>query len=113
MPEYNGTISSPLKNAYDWLSREDKNKFCPVAQKLGAMVSSAAAGGVKAQDHFRQCVEYRKMNLLKPSKDGEIHVKIFSGKFFDANGNVIDADLKKRVGVFLTEFYNFIKANKK
>lgn len=44
MPEYNGTISSPLKNAYDWLSREDKNKFCPVTQKLGAMVSSAAGG---------------------------------------------------------------------
>lgn len=78
------------------------------------MVSSAAAtGGLKAQDHFRQCVEYRKLNLLKPSKQAEIFVKIFSGKFFDANGNVIDADLKKRLGVFLNEFYNFIKANKK
>lgn len=30
VPEYNFSVASPLKNAYDWLSREDKNKFCPV-----------------------------------------------------------------------------------
>lgn len=31
IPEYNFTIAAPMKNAYDWLSREDKNKFCPVS----------------------------------------------------------------------------------
>lgn len=53
------------------------------------------------------------MNLLKPSKDAEILVKRWGGKFFDDNGNVIDQDLKKRIGLFLNEFYSFIKANKK
>jgi chromate reductase len=24
VPEYNFSVASPLKNAYDWLSREDK-----------------------------------------------------------------------------------------
>jgi NAD(P)H-dependent FMN reductase len=70
VPEYNTTISSPLKNAYDWLSREDKNKFCPVTEKLAAMISSAAVtGGVKAQEHMRLSVSYRKLNVMTPSKD--------------------------------------------
>lgn len=57
VPEYNFSIAAPLKNAYDWLSREDKNKVCPVLEKLGAMVSSGGGvGGQKAQDHFRQSV---------------------------------------------------------
>lgn len=82
--EYNFSVSSPLKNAYDWLSREDKNKFCPVTEKFGAMMSSAAAvGGLNAQTHLRQIVSFRKMQLLQPSKDAEILIKRFSGNFFD------------------------------
>jgi NAD(P)H-dependent FMN reductase len=55
------------------------------------MVSSGGGnGGGKAQDHLRQSVEFRKLNLLKPSKDAEILVKRWGGKFFDDNGNIID-----------------------
>ena len=68
VPEYNYSIASPLKNAYDWLSREDKNKYCPVTSKLGAFVSSGGGkGGVNAQDHFRHSVSFRKMQILKPT----------------------------------------------
>lgn len=78
------------------------------------MISSGGgSGGGKAQEHFRQSVEFRKLNLLKPSKDAELLVKRWGGKFFDDNGNVIDQDLKKRIGVFLNEFANHIKTNKK
>ena len=60
VPEYNYSIASPLKNAYDWLSRDDKNKYCPVTKKLGAMVSSGGGmGGGRAQEHFRQSVSFR------------------------------------------------------
>lgn len=66
------------------------------------MISSAAAtGGATAQDHFRQSVVYRKLNLMKPSKDAEILVKRFNGKFFDEYGNLIDQDVKKRISLFL------------
>ena len=55
------------------------------------MVSSGGGnGGGKAQDHLRQSVEFRKLNLLEPSKDAEILVKRCGGKFFDDNGNIID-----------------------
>lgn len=37
VPEYNYSIASPMKNAYDWLSRDDKNKYCPVTNKLGPL----------------------------------------------------------------------------
>lgn len=103
-----------MKNAYDWVSRDDKNKFCPVTEKLGAMVSSGGSmGGGRAQAHLRQSVGFRKMKLLEPTKDAEILIKRYSGKFFDDNGNLIDADHKKRIPLFLNEFYNFIKTNKK
>lgn len=62
LPEYNFSVASPMKNAYDWLSRDDKNKYCPVTSKLGAMVSSGGGmGGQRSQDHFRQIVGFRKM----------------------------------------------------
>lgn len=70
VPEYNFSIASPLKNAYDWLSREDTNKVCPVAEAIGAMVSSGGGmGGGRAQAHFRQSVGFRKVQLLEPSKN--------------------------------------------
>ena len=78
------------------------------------MVSSAGVQkGQNAQDHFRKYVEQRKINLLKPSKEAEVLVNRWGGKFFDDSGNVIDEDLKKRITLFLNEFYNHIKANKK
>jgi hypothetical protein len=40
-------------------------------------------------------------------------VKRFNGKFFDERGSLIDEETKKRIKLFLNEFYNFIKTNKK
>lgn len=96
------TIASPLKNAYDWLSRSDKNNYSPMTNKRGAMVSSGGfLGGGNAQNHFRQSVGFRKMELLKPSPEAEFLVKRFTGKFFDDQGNLIDEGYKKRIPLFL------------
>jgi NAD(P)H-dependent FMN reductase len=84
VPEYNFSISSPLKNAYDWLARDDKSGYCPMTNAIGAMVSSGGqGGGSKAQTQFRESVEYRKMQLLEPSSNAEILIKRFFGQFFD------------------------------
>lgn len=112
--EYNFTISAPLKNAYDWLSREDTNKVCPVLDKLGAMVSVAAAvAGQNAQTHFRHSVSYRKVKLLEPTEKARLGINRFNGNYFDAEGNLIDNDTQAKIPVFLNEFADFIKANRK
>jgi NAD(P)H-dependent FMN reductase len=54
IPEYNGTVSSPFKNTYDWLSRAYENstidKVAPLQEKLvGIMSSAGVLGGQTAQ----------------------------------------------------------------
>ncbi len=103
--EYNFSISAPLKNAYDWLSMEDKNKVSPVLEKLGAMVSVAAAvGGQNAQTHFKYSVSYRKVKLLEPSEKAKIGINRFNGNYFDEKGNLTDNETLARIPVFLNEF---------
>lgn len=53
IPEYNFTISSPMKNAIDWASRPANP---PLAGKVYAMlsVSGGLLGGSRAQAHMRQ-----------------------------------------------------------
>lgn len=82
LPEYNFSISAPMKNAYDWLSREYANssdkyeKTSPVQEKIGAMVSVAYAdGGVSSQTHFLHSVSYRKMKILPPTGIAEFRIK--------------------------------------
>lgn len=68
VPEYNYAVAAPLKNAYDWFSRDDRHKKCEITEKVGAMVSSAGfAKGGNAQENFRKIVEFRKLKLLTPS----------------------------------------------
>jgi chromate reductase len=54
-PEYNGTISSPLKNAIDWLSRIAPPIF---VNKPIAIVSASSGrlGGARAQYDLRKCL---------------------------------------------------------
>lgn len=112
--EYNFTISAPLKNAYDWLSREDANKFCPVTEKPIALVSSAAAvAGQNAQNHFKHSVSYRKLKVLEPSEAAKIGINRFNGQFFDENGNLIDQANLQKIPVLLNEFAQFLEKNKK
>jgi len=118
IPEYNFSISAPMKNAYDWLSREyaqssdPYEKKSPVQEKIGAMVSVAyATGGVKAQEHFQHSVSYRKMKILPPTGPAEFRIKGYEGKKFDENGNLIDLEVIARINPFLNAFASFIDQN--
>lgn len=70
IPEYNYSMASPFKNAYDWLSREYPNSKSPVEEKLGAIVSvGGGKGGLNAQRHFRESAEFRKVRLMPGAKN--------------------------------------------
>ncbi len=82
--EYNLTISSPLKNAFDWLSRGET----PLMFKPTGIISSAGSkGGELAQKTFLTMAEFPKMKVMNNPFYG---VKRFTGNFFDEKGNLID-----------------------
>lgn len=97
-PEYNGAISSPLKNTVDWLSRE---KPVSLSGKhvllLGA--SPGALGAVRGLWHTRQPFEALGVHVY-PAMQGLPQ----ADKAFDDKGRLTDektlAALKKLIGQF-------------
>lgn len=62
-PEYNYSVSSPLKNAIDWASRPPEQPFAgKPAAILGA--SPGAIGTARAQYHLRQIAVFLDLKLL-------------------------------------------------
>jgi NAD(P)H-dependent FMN reductase len=54
VPEYLHTITGPLKNAMDWLSRENKSYYCPIFDKPCGMVSAGySKRGSRGQKYFK------------------------------------------------------------
>ena len=103
LPEYNFSIASSFKNAYDWLSREYPNDPCPVTEKIGAVVSSGGGlGGARAQKHFFDSVQFRKVNLM-PLERAKVQVPRWGkdGEKFDKDGNLTHEETKKELLPFL------------
>ncbi|GAB2287619.1 hypothetical protein Dimus_021990 [Dionaea muscipula] len=91
-PEYNYSVTAPMKNALDWGSRPPN-----VWGDKAAAIVSAAGGGTRGQTHLRQIGVFLDIHFInKP----EFYVNPFvpPGKF-DNDGNLIDqgtkASLKK------------------
>jgi NAD(P)H-dependent FMN reductase len=100
-PENNYSISAPLKNAYDWLSRDkDLLKGFPAA----IVSSGGGEGGLRGQKALRTVGEYANVQFFSGS---EIAVKRFGGNFFDADGNVTNEELKGQIKSFLQDFAAF------
>lgn len=100
-PEYNGSISSPLKNTIDWLSRL---KPLPLANKpiLMMAASPGALGGVRGLGHSRQPLE----NLgayLYPQSFGLAK----ANEAFQATGPFVDVKTEERVRALLNSFLIF------
>ncbi|KAG9459645.1 hypothetical protein H6P81_004153 [Aristolochia fimbriata] len=89
-PEYNYSVTGPLKNAIDWASRPP-NVW---ADKAAAIVSAGGGfGGGRSQYHLRQIGVYLDLHFInKP----EVFVNAFNppGRF-DSDGNLVDAEIKK------------------
>lgn len=101
-PEYNGSISSPLKNTIDWLSR---CKPMPLADKHLLLLSTSPAkfGGVRGVWHTRVPFEM-------------LGVHVFPAMFcleqghtqFNDKGTLIDAIVQERLKKMVDNFVSYV-----
>lgn len=101
-PEYNYSLSAPLKNAIDWASRPP-NVW---ADKPAAIVSAAGgSGGSRAQYHLRQVGVFLNLHFInKP----ELFIQAFQPpKKFDNDGNLIDPETKEKLKNLLLSLLAF------
>jgi len=96
-PEYNYSTSPVTSNAVAWLSRAGPEGKSPIAGKPAALVSAGGgAGGLRAQMHLRDSVQYLDMKVLsKP----ELTINLWDGtqRFDKETGELMHADTQERV----------------
>ncbi|GMI73253.1 NADPH:quinone oxidoreductase [Hibiscus trionum] len=91
-PEYNYSLTAPLKNAIDWASRPP-NVW---GDKAAAIVSAGGGfGGARSHYHLRQIGIYIDLHFInKP----EFYLNAFQPPAkFDSEGNLIDPASKERI----------------
>ncbi|XP_022764739.1 NADPH:quinone oxidoreductase-like [Durio zibethinus] len=91
-PEYNYSVTAPLKNAIDWASRPP-NVW---ADKAAAIISAGGGfGGGRSQYHLRQIGIYLDLHFInKP----EFFLSAFQPPAkFDGDGNLIDPASKQKI----------------
>ncbi|XP_071717143.1 NAD(P)H:quinone oxidoreductase-like [Rutidosis leptorrhynchoides] len=101
-PEYNYSVTAPLKNAVDWGSREP-NVW---ADKAAAIVSAGGGfGGGRSQYILRQSGVYLDLHFInKP----EFFLNAFEDPpKFDEDGNLIDLKAKERLKSVLVALKDF------
>ncbi|KVH88040.1 NADPH:quinone oxidoreductase-like [Cynara cardunculus var. scolymus] len=91
-PEYNYSVTAPLKNAIDWASRPP-NVW---ADKAAAIVSAGGGfGGGRSQYVLRQCGIYVDLHFVNQP---EFFLNVFEAPSrFDDEGNLIDPQAKERL----------------
>ena len=107
-PEYNASISAILKNVLDWTSRDDGH-YSPDAyegKKFAIMSASPGKlGGARALVHLRAIIE---------GIGGEVIQKQVAvpdaSKAFDAKGNLVSAELKKKLQEEVQQLLNSVPA---
>ncbi len=103
-PEYNGSISSPLKNTIDWLSRLQP---LPLGKKP-VLLSGASPGNfgtIRAQTHTKPSLENLKAFVfhtpfMLPRAD----------KAFNDKGEMIDEEAKKRLVELVESYAQYVEA---
>ncbi|XP_054813566.1 NADPH:quinone oxidoreductase-like [Prosopis cineraria] len=101
-PEYNYSLTAPLKNAIDWASRPP-NVW---ANKAAAIVSAGgSAGGAKAQYHLRQVGVFIDLHFInKP----EFFLNAFQPPAkFNADGDLLDEEVKNKLKKVLLSLMEF------
>lgn len=91
-PEYNYSIPGGLKNAIDWVSRENPNPF---SGKPAAIMSASMGmlGGARAQYHLRQIMVFQNVHCLNRP---EVMIAAAHQRF-DADGNLTDDATREHI----------------
>ncbi|KAE8690622.1 putative NADPH:quinone oxidoreductase 1 [Hibiscus syriacus] len=101
-PEYNYSVTAPLKNAIDWGSRSP-NVW---GDKAAAIISAGGGfGGARSHYHLRQIGIYIDLHFInKP----EFHLNVFQPPAkFDSDGNLVDPTSKERIKEVLVALQAF------
>ncbi|XP_006645379.1 probable NADPH:quinone oxidoreductase 2 [Oryza brachyantha] len=91
-PEYNYSISGPLKNALDWGSRPPN---CWADRAAAILSASGGSGGSRSQYHIRQVGVFLDIHFInKP----ELFIRAHQPpKKFDSDGNLIDPEIREEL----------------
>jgi chromate reductase, NAD(P)H dehydrogenase (quinone) len=103
-PEYNWSVSAPLKNAIDWLSRY--KPAVPFENKPAAVISATQGpvGGARGQYDLRRMLDgLGVLWLRKP----EIFIGMVQNKI-DAEGRLLDEPTRKIMTEQMAAFGNWI-----
>lgn len=106
-PEYNNSIPGVFKNAIDWMSRPPKDTSrCFGGKPVAVMGATPGPGGTR----FAQTAWLPVLRELRmaPWLGQQLYVAKASG-VFDADGNLVDEDIKNRLQSFLAGFVDFVR----
>ncbi len=103
-PEYNWSVTAPLKNAIDWASRAPAS---PLNGKRIALVGGGGrSGGRRSQRHLREILEHNRVELLQ---EPEVAVtRIYDA--FDDDMVLVDDDVAALLDGFVPELERFAAA---
>jgi len=107
-PEFNYSVSAPMKNAIDWASRIPDPPF---VGKATAIISASVSplGGVRAQYHLRHmCVSLNCFCMNTP----QVYIGDAKNKF-DAALKLTDAGVRGELEKFLAAFGDYIRRLKR
>lgn len=103
-PEYNHSMTAPIKNAIDWGTRPyPLNLWDQIpAATMGASIGNIGSFG--AQNHLRQVLNYVNMYIMNQP---EFYMN--GSKAFDQNGNLIDEKSIKQIEKMWAAFKAWIQ----
>jgi chromate reductase len=105
-PEYNNSMPGVFKNAIDWLSRPGKDIKRVFGNRPVALMGATPGGGgtILAQNAWLPVLRTLQ---TRPWFGGRLLVSS-AAKVFDANGALIDEQIRTQLKTFMTGFESFI-----
>lgn len=103
-PEYNGSISSPLKNTIDWVSR-----LRPIPlEKKPILLTGASPGNfgtIRAQTHAKPCLDTLKAYVFHTP-----YMLAKAAEAFNDQDELVSDENKKRLTDLIISFSDYTKA---